>query len=224
MTDALTLVWQTMRARWRMLALVGLATAVLYQGVLLLALILRFGNLPNYAVAYDWPGNVWRIVEGTPSIRDMGPIIANEWLFEVGFMNYDYGNGISEWALSVVPAKMLVLFVMGALVGLAFALARSGACPAATVRSSGAATSLGAGLVLLTNATMSWVVCCATPSWVVGLAMMGVGVSTSLALEGIGGWVAGTGFTLLLASVAALAWIRSRPALVPGPSDVPAAS
>lgn len=227
MIPALRLIASTARERRRAVLLWGLALPLGYQVAMLLALIARFGDLPNYATLYDWPGNVWRIVEMTPAWSDMPPIIAQEWLIEVGYMNYDFGHGISEWALAVVPANLAVLFVMGCLVGLALALARGGTCPAGAARSSGtatppgaarasgAATTLGAGLVLMTNATMSWVVCCATPSWVVGLAMLGLGVSTSLALQDLGGWLSGAGFFLLLVGVLALARARSRPAPVP---------
>jgi hypothetical protein len=209
MRDTVNHLWRVFVARWRSLLIWGIATALIYQLFLLAALVVRFGNLPNYWVFYDWPANVLRIVRSTPAVSDMGPIIANEWLIEIGFMNYDYGLGISEWALSVVPAKLVVLCIMGMLTGLCFNLSRNGTCRSSVARSSEGATALGAGLVLLTNATMSWVVCCATPSWVVGLAMLGVGVSTSLALEGMGLWLSGAGFALLLAMPLALAWIQT---------------
>ncbi|MEL6264849.1 MAG: hypothetical protein AAFR52_04235 [Pseudomonadota bacterium] len=209
---ALTLIRDTARARWRMILAWGLALPLVYQVAMLIALVVRFGDLPNYIVFYDWPGNVWRIIEGTPAWSDIPPIVANEWLIEIGYMNYDFGLGISEWALAVVPWALAVLFVMGCLTGLCLALRSAGTCAPTVARSSGAATTLGAGLVLMTNATMSWVVCCATPSWVVGLAMLGLGVSTSLALESLGGWLSGAGFGLLLATTYAMAWLRSRPA------------
>ncbi len=210
MTGTLAYMKHVLTLRWRAILLFGIGTAVLYQFFLMAALIVRFGNLPNYWVFYDWPANILRIIRSTPSISDMGPIMAAEWLIEIGYMNYDYGLGISEWALSVVPAKLAVLFLMGALAGLCFQLARRENCPASVARSSQGATALGASLVLLTNATMSWVVCCATPSWVVGLAMLGVGVSTSLALEGLGLWLSGAGFGLLTALAFGLAWLQSR--------------
>ncbi|MBM7067191.1 hypothetical protein [Actibacterium sp. 188UL27-1] len=39
--------------------------------------------------------------------------IWEEWLIEIGRMNYDYGTGISEWSLNVVPARLLVLAILG---------------------------------------------------------------------------------------------------------------
>jgi len=59
----------------------------------------------------------------------------------------------------------------------------------------------GAALVAMTNVTLAWVVCCATPSWVVGLAILGLGVSSSLWLEQFGWWIEYAGFALLLASL-----------------------
>ncbi|WP_172329447.1 hypothetical protein [Mangrovicoccus sp. HB161399] len=199
-----------LRHGWRRLLSWGLATALLSQVTMLVLLAVRFGELPNYATFYDWPGNVLRIIETVPSVRDMGPIIAQEWLLEIGRMNYDYGNGISVWALSVVPAKLAMLFLLGALAGLATALMRRPSCPASLRGGAGAVTGAGAVLVAMTNATMSWVVCCATPNWVVGLAMMGLGTSASLALEPLGTPLALAGFGLLALAILALSARASR--------------
>ena len=46
-----------------------------------------------------------------------------------------------------------------------------------------AAASIAAALG---NVTLSWVVCCSAPSWVVGLAMLGMSSSLALALEPLG--------------------------------------
>lgn len=219
MAAVFTLIGRTIVERWRSLILWGAAMALSYQLALMAALILRFGDLPNYVVWYDWPSNVARIIRSTPSYIDMPPIIANEWLIEIGYLNTDFGHGISEWALSVVPFNLALLFIMGAMIGLGLALARSGACETnGARRASGGVSTFGAGLVLLTNATMSWVVCCATPSWVVGLAMLGVGVSTSLALESLGPLLSFGGFGLLLAWIFTLAWLRAKPSARPAPA------
>jgi len=196
---------------WRRLVLWGLAFAILFQVLMLAALVLRFQALPNYVTFFDWPGNVATIIRSTPSWSDIPPIIAEEWLIELGRMNYDYGTGISEWSLNVVPSRMAVLFVLGALVGLAVTLMRAEACDRTTARSSMATTGLGAGLVAMTNVTLSWVVCCATPNWVVGLSMMGLGVSTSLALERMGPALGLAGFSLLALIILFLAWRKAHP-------------
>ncbi|MGB0660231.1 MAG: hypothetical protein ACPGNV_08610 [Mangrovicoccus sp.] len=209
--------WTTLsteiRQSWRQLVIFGVMTAVLSQVLMMIALVLRFQAFPNYVVFYNWPGNVWRIIKGTPAWSDMPAIIAQEWLIEIGQMTYDYGLGLSIWSLNVVPGNLLLLFVMGAMMGLCVQLMRRPDCSLAAKRGAGAATGLGAVLVAMTNATMSWVVCCATPNWVVGLAMMGLGVSTSLALEPLGLPLALSGFALLSVAICVLAWRKSRQAL-----------
>ncbi|MEO1306874.1 MAG: hypothetical protein AAFV38_02815, partial [Pseudomonadota bacterium] len=120
------------------------------------------------------------------------------------------GTGISEWSLNVIPSRLIVLFVLGATIALCLSLMKRDECSAGASNTVRATTGLGALLVAMTNATMSWVVCCATPSWVVGLAMLGLGVSTSLALETMGPLLSGTGFGLLFSLVLYLAWRKSR--------------
>lgn len=203
--------WADIRLNWRQMVLHGLLFAVLFQGLMLAALIARFQALPNYVSFYDWIGNVVWIVKSTPSWRDMLPIIWEEWLIEIGRMNYDYGTGISEWSLNVIPSRLLVMFGLGAMVSLCLALVRRDRCTGGASTTLRATTGLGAVLVALTNATMSWVVCCATPSWVVGLAMLGLGVSTSLAMETLGPVISGAGFATLIALILILAWRKSRP-------------
>ncbi len=73
-----------------------------------------------------------------------------------------------------------------------------------------ATTGSGALAVSMTSATMSWVVCCAAPSWIVGPAMLGLGVSTSLAIESMGPVLATSGFGLISALILCLAWRKSR--------------
>lgn len=216
----LSTLWAELRASWKAMALSGLIFAVLFQVFMMIALILRFQDLPNYVTVYDWPGSAAHIIQSTPSWRDAVQIIWEEWLIEIGFMNYDYGMGISEWSLNVVPSRLFVLFVLGALVSLALALVRRDTCDWGTSTTMRATTGLGALLVAMTNATMSWVVCCATPSWVVGLAMLGLGVSTSLALETLGPTLSGLGFGTLALLILFLAWRKSQPE--PEPKGAPA--
>lgn len=210
--SVLTPINEALRHDWRRMVLTGVIFAVLFQVLMLIALMVRFQALPNYAIGYDWIGNVIHIIRSTPSWSDIPPIVNQEWLIEIGKMNYDYGTGISEWSLNVVPIRMMVLFVLGALIALCTTLMRAETCGAVTRNSLRATTGLGTILVAMTNATMSWVVCCAAPSWVVGLAMLGLGVSTSLALETMGPALNFAGFGLLLALVFMLAWRKSRAA------------
>ncbi|MCV3273299.1 hypothetical protein [Roseobacter sinensis] len=206
--------WTDLRANWKTMVVHGLIFALVFQVFMMLALILRFQAFPNYVTFYDWIGNVSWIVQSTPAWSDILPIIWEEWLIEIGKMNYDYGTGISEWSLNVVPSRLLVLFALGAMVSLCLALLRRDSCEAGASTTLRATTGFGALLVAMTNATMSWVVCCATPSWVVGLAMLGLGVSTSLALETMGPVLSGAGFGLLFALILVLAWRKCRPAPV----------
>ena len=210
MTATGRIIAQTVSKEWKSLLLWGLATAVLFQVFMMIALIVRFQAVPNYVTFYNWIGNVAWIVQSTPSWGDMPAIIAEEWLIEIGFMNYDYGNGISEWSLNVVPSRMLVLFGLGAMIALCISLLRADTCSVQSGRSVRLGAGVGAFLVAMTNATMSWVVCCATPSWVVGLAMLGLGVSTSLALETMGPLLSISGFSILSALILYLAWRHSR--------------
>ncbi|MEM9228234.1 MAG: hypothetical protein AAGB10_01375 [Pseudomonadota bacterium] len=211
MTATFSLLFAETRRAWKRLLLWGLAFALLFQLLMLVALMARFQDVPNYIVFYDWPGNIRTIFQSTPSLNDALRISWEEWLIEIGYMNYDFGMGISEWSLNVVPSRLLVMFGLGALTGLSVHLMRRGTCTATTLHSSSAATGLGALMVAMTNATMSWVVCCATPSWVVGLAMLGLGVSTSLALETMGPLISGIGFALLFTMILFLAWRRAHP-------------
>jgi hypothetical protein len=172
----------------------------IYYMVLMLSLVFRFGSLPNYINDFNWIDNIQTIIRSTPSMLDTLMIINNEWVLEIGFMNYDFGMGISEWSLFLAPVKILGVFVLGTLIATNYLLLRPKyrICTDACARSSGAASGFGAICVALASITMSWVVCCSTPTWVVGLAMMGLGVSTSLWLEPMGFWVNLLGFGVLV--------------------------
>jgi len=199
--------------RWLLWTMVTVGFVVGYNLLLLLALVARFGDLPNYVTFYDYIGNVLTIIESTPAVADMIPIIREEWLIEIGYMNYDYGNGISEWSLTVLPEKLLVLFGVGALIATVAVLllpGRDGACAAVSKKAALGATGGGAALVGLSSATLSWVVCCAAPTWVVSLAMLGVGVSVAFWLEPLGTAITLTGYGLLVATVVMLAIRRGR--------------
>jgi hypothetical protein len=183
---------------------VGFTT--LFYVMLLAVMIFRFGDIPNYVTAYDWFSGVARIVASTGSVSDMLPIILNEWLIEIGYMNYAYGRGVSEWSLLIIPHKLAIVTVIGAMVGLNFALVAdqvpSGTPLQQTLRSirCGLMTSVGALCASLTGITLFWVVCHSSPSWVVSLAILGVEVSTSLALEPVGPVISAAGLATLALS------------------------
>lgn len=172
----------------------GLVLALLSLQLGLLAF--RMGHWPNYAIWHDWLGSLATIWHSTPSLQDIPAIVADEWLLEIGYMNYAFGRGLSEWSVVLVPAKALAVFAIGVLGALNLMMARGCAW---SVRGTGAAA-VGAGTLLagLANITMTWVVCCAAPTWVVGLAILGLGISTSLSLIPLGPWLQVAGFALLL--------------------------
>lgn len=186
---------------------------VLYYGGLLVTMVVRFDNIPNYVTWYDYPGNVHEILISTPSFSDAWTIIQDEWLIEIGYMNYDFGHGISEWAMTVLPPKLLTMALVAMLAATAIVLllpSKLAACPSDVSRRAVAATGSGAALVGMSSATLSWVVCCATPTWVVSLAMLGMSASTALWLEPLGDAITFTGFALLAISVIWLARRREQ--------------
>ncbi len=184
-------------ALW-LLSIAGLCVA--YYVLMLLALIIRFQALPNYINVFDWFENVAWILESTPSLKDALLIIREEWWLEIGFMNYDFGMGISEWSMFVSPWKMLSVAAFSALLVSYFLALKtySDVCPTGNSLASKMSTGIGGLFFGFTSLTMSWVVCCATPTWIVGLAIMGLGVSTSLAIEPIGFWLNAVGFFLMV--------------------------
>ncbi|GAA3964593.1 hypothetical protein GCM10022278_22960 [Allohahella marinimesophila] len=201
MRQRLAIIQSTIRSQWRLWATIAIAWVVLYYLMLLLWLMLRFQALPNYLSVFDWVTNVQVIIASTPSWSDTLRIIQDEWVLEIGFMNYDYGLGISEWSLFLAPAKMLVTLMVGALVATIFLLLRKAQKHCQVTdggRSVYIAGGLGAGLMAFASMTLSWVVCCASPTWVVGLAMLGLGVSTSLWLEPLGPIMNVAGLALLI--------------------------
>lgn len=182
-----------------------------YHAVQLTMLVVRFGALPNYVTFSDWPGNVARIVRSTPSVIDMAAIIPDEWLVEIGRMNYAYGRGISEWSFVLMPAKLAVVLLIAILVATNVILIRAvrRTCHVRPAGAAGAATA--AALVAgMTSVTMTWVVCCAAPSWIVGLSVMGVSVTTALALAPAGPWLSVGAITVLALLPAVLARRQTR--------------
>lgn len=192
------------RQWWRILA-AALALVIGYYALQLAALMVRFGAWPNYAHVYDWPGAVMHILRSTPSLTDALAIISGEWLFELGHMNHDFGPGISEWSLNVQPVQSLVLLLFGILLFTYFAMLGRLRRHDCSLRSGDRTLGAVAGsLVAVTSTSMSWVVCCATPTWVVGLSMLGLGVSASLLIEPFGPWLLAAGFGLLAVQLAFL--------------------
>ena len=200
MSGALAFTGETVRAHRRRWAAILAGFVVFYYAALTAAMLIRFGNLPNYVTFYDWPANLWHIFASTPSLTDAIVIAHEEWLIEIGFMNYAYGHGISEWSVTVWPTKFVLVVLVGVLVATCGVLvhARSRvACSVSARRGALAATGGGAFLVGLSSATLSWVVCCATPTWVVSLALLGMSPGLALWLEPLGGAMVLLGYAML---------------------------
>jgi hypothetical protein len=174
--------------------------------LLLAAVTIRYGDWPNYMTAYNWPENIWRIVASTGSLADMMTIAADEWLLEVGSMNYDYGNGVADWSLSILPHKLLILSFAGALIGWNVALLMDqesiGTLKQQLIQAGrfGLLASAGALAASVTSATVFSVVHCATPSWVGSLAVLGFDSYDVFALEPYGPAICTAGLMALAAS------------------------
>lgn len=179
---------------------------VVFYLILMGLLVVRFGHLPNYVTPYDWFGNVWRIVVGTGSISDVLKIAMDEWLLEIGFMNYDYGRGVSEWSLLIIPHKVAIVMAIGALIGFNFALIADQPPATSFLRQQfrsircGLMTSVGALAASLTSITLYWVICHSGPTWVVSLAILGVDLSAAFMIEPLGAALSLAGAAILVLS------------------------
>lgn len=190
-------------SHWRPWLMLTVGMTALFYALQMLALVVRFGDWPNYITVFDWWGNVVRIIDSTPSMSDTLTIIKDEWWVEIGYMNRDFGLGISEWSLYIAPFKALVVMGVFSVVAANWVLLKQSRAYCQRSLKTGAqlANGLGASLLAVTSITMSWVVCCATPTWIVGLAMLGLGVTTSLQLEPLGHWLAWLGVVLLVLAI-----------------------
>jgi hypothetical protein len=99
---------------------------------------------------------------------------------------------------------MLIVIIMSALVATLIVLSsysRNKSCPIRNRRKLYAVAGVGSGLVGISSATLTWVVCCATPSWVVGLAMLGMSTSLALWLEPFGKIINVLGLVLIVSII-----------------------
>jgi len=185
----------------------GLAAGFLglYHLALLGAMLLRFGTLPNYVVWHDVWANYGHILAGTPSWTDRIPLMLAEPWFETGFRNPAFYN-IAEWSFLVMPGKFLLMAGVSAL--LATFVRLRAARRACTARFGTAMAGGGALVIGIVGASLSWILCCGAPSWIVILAVLGLSVPLALALEPLGALLATAGFLLL-----ALALLRQARAM-----------
>ena len=168
----------------------------------------RFEGLPNYVTVHDWPGSIARISRMTPSVADMIPIMFDEWFIEIGLMNYAFGRGIAEWSFVLMPAKAFVVLMIAMLLATNLVLLRGArkTCALSTRLGSSAAVTGGVLISGAATTTITWVVCCAAPTWVVGFAVMGMSVNTALVLQPIGGWLLLLGLSMLAGMAMVQAW------------------
>jgi hypothetical protein len=168
-----------------------------YHALLIGAMIVRFGHVPNFIKLYDIVDAYRLTFSGTPSVLDAFRIAAAEPWLEIGYMSPQWN--MAEWSLMILPPQLALLSLVGVLAatfGVVQHAARKTRCARARVSAAIAAT-VGMGLAGIANATLFWVVCCATPTWIVGLAMLGVSVSVAFALEPAGPLLTSAGLALL---------------------------
>jgi|GEM_PF-383989 len=193
--------------RWRVIVIAfAVGFPVVFYLALIATLVVQYGHLPNYATGYDWIANVLRIIHGTRSVFDMAPIILNEWLLEVGYMDYAYGHGIADWSLAIIPHKLIIMSLAGALIGLNVALLLERQAEQTVSQQcvqacrSGLLTSIGAFCTGLTSTTVFSVACCAAPSWAGSLTVLGVETSLAFAIEPFGPIASSLGLATLVVS------------------------
>lgn len=180
-----------LKERWVLWLTISVGFIVLYYTGLLVATMIRFGEIPNYIEVYDIGHVYQQIFAGTPALSDAIFILIDEAWIEMGYKNPDY-YGIATWSYMLIPPKMLLLLLMGMLLATLVVLSAYGnhlACPLKNKTRMYTVAGVGSGLVGLAGATLTWVVCCATPSWVVALAMLGMSASLALWLEPFGNFL-----------------------------------
>ena len=191
--------------RPRLLLWFGIAIGFIagYHALLLGMMVVRFGHWPNFAKFYDVVDAFRLIIAGTPSWSDALPILLAEPLLDVGYLSPQWR--IAEWSLMILPQQLAQVMLLGFLLATFAVLlvaARRRRCPSAP-RSWKLAAALGAGLSGMASATLFWVICCATPTWVVALAMLGFSVTLASALEPAGHLLTASGFGLLVGAIVA---------------------
>lgn len=193
------------RARVGLWFSIALGFVAAYHALLLAAMIARFGHLPNFVKVYDILESYRLTFSGTPSWRDALSIAAGEPWLDIGYMSPQWR--IAEWSLMILPPQFLLVTFAGfalATYGVVALAARNAPC-ARSAKGTAVPALLGTSLVGMANATLFWVVCCATPTWIVGLAMLGVSVSVAFLLEPLGPFLTAGGMALIAGATAAQA-------------------
>lgn len=162
-----------------------------YYALLLGGAVARFGALPDYIRLHDWPQNVWSVLTGFPTLEQAIPVALREPLLEVGHSVPDLP--MAEWSVQVLPPNLVIVTLVAALLAIHWRLARNHCHPGGAILAAG-----GSVATALTSASLSWIACCAAPSWIVILAMLGLWIPTALSLEQYGPLAAATGLISLV--------------------------
>jgi len=199
MSKYLSSLKNAIKLHWKVVVVTSVGFVILYYLSLLILTMLRFGEVPNYVTIHDVFGTYKLIYEGTPSLIDAYPIFIAEPWFETGYKNPNY-YGVATWSFMLIPPKMVLVLIMGLFLGIFLSLVKYSKkiqCAIKPDKRLYAAAGMGSAFISLTSATLTWVVCCATPSWVVALAMLGMSASLALWLEPLGTFLTLAGFFLM---------------------------
>lgn len=180
----------------RIAAVLGqtVALVALYYGALLAAMVLRFGQVPDFVRLHSWLSNVRLLIEHTPTLELGLRLALREPLLEVGRMLPDLPA--AEWSVSLVPLKSAA--VVAAALALVLLRRRARVCPARP--SVSVLTGGGAALTAFASATVGWIACCTFPNWTVLVAMAGLWIPSAMALEPWGAALTAFGLSLLAAA------------------------
>ena len=203
----MTILFRAIRRHPWAFALTFLGFLLGYHALLALMVILRFDGMPNYFSYHDVVKNLGLIMEGTGHWGDRLRLFYQEPWLEFGYANPEY-YGIAEWSFMIMPSRLILVALTALALGLSLVLwldARNRTASQCLAVGGGGALMLGLG-----TASLTWVVCCAYPSWVVLLAMLGMGTNLALSLEPWGAALVITGVVLQLSVVVYLARAASR--------------
>jgi hypothetical protein len=153
---------------------------------------------------YGFLGAYAQIWQGTPSMIDALHIMAEEPIFETGYLVPSFG--VAEWSLTVTLPNLVQVLLVAILIVVFAAVwleARHTACR--TCKGGAAVAGAGVGILGLCSACLTWVVCCATPSWIVALSLLGMSLSVAQAVQPLDRLLVIIGMALLVLAIAAQA-------------------
>jgi hypothetical protein len=157
-------------ARWWRIVVATGAVFIVYQALIGAILSAGLGGPPSYVRLHAAWGNVRRIVEVTPSARDVVTLVAREPIVEYGRTHPSFGAAV--WSYEITWASLLFFLSFSLLVGIYLGLDT-------VPRGWGALGSVGgAGMVGMLGASVSSLTHCGLGSFGVLLALAGVSTAT----------------------------------------------